>query len=834
MQDQAIIQEFLIESHENLNRLDRELVDLEQRPEDEALLASVFRTIHTMKGTCGFLGYHKLEKITHLAENILSQLRKGERKLTPEIASVTLEVVDSVRQELSAIETTGTESQHSHEDLLKLLEATHNARPTGTTEKGGTSGGDQSKKGSKSAIADTTIRVDVQLIDRLMNLVGELVLARNEICQAGRNAGLENTSQRLNLITSELQENVMKTRLQPIGNAWNKLPRMVRDISSALGKRVEIEMHGAETELDRSILEAIRDPLVHLVRNACDHGIEKPADRRNAGKPETGRLCMRAFHAGGQVNLEIVDDGKGMDPQVLKDKAIRQGLLREEKAERMTAHEALQLVFIPGFSTAAAVTNVSGRGVGMDVVRTNIEQIGGSIDLTSIPGTGTTIRIRIPLTLAIIPGLVISSGGERFVIPQASLLELVRIEGNLNQKIDSLHGAPVYRLRGGLLPLVDLNALMKLTPDREPDVANIVVVQSERSRFGILVDDINDTQEIVVKPLGKQLKHLQCYSGATIMGDGKVGLILDVTGIGRLGNVLGSAVEREAMAERQKEAGGTLQQTFLLFQAGGMNMGVPLALVERLEEFPMDRLESSAGHPVIQYRERILPLVDIPALLHAGAASQREENTQVIVFGDEHQRTGIMVDRIQDVVTGEIRTRTPVNQPGLLGSAVIGGGVVDLLDLSWVQKKSGEHWRRPAVHRLSGRKVLVAENSATSRAVLRTYLEMAGDTVVEAANERELAAKMSTAFDALMIANSFTTNGAAPLLSEFQKQSLLQAKPVIVLSELPEGALELNSVDLRLVACVSRFDRGALLGALDRLGREAAITSAQAQELTHA
>ena len=492
MQDQDVIREFLIESHENLSRLDQELVELEKRPQDTALLASIFRTIHTIKGTCGFFAFSTLERITHQAETLLSQLRDGKRKLTPSLISLVLETVNATRKVLAAIEASGEEGPERFEDIAERLRLAAQS-PADAENQGGADstpplpaeaqdamGSSETAEGSKpeetvvksSAVADANIRVGVGLLDKLMDLVGELVLTRNQILQFNterEDAALNTTSQRLNLITTELQEGVMKTRMQPIGMVWNTLPRVVRDMAVSLGKEIRLEMDGADTELDRTIIEAIKDPLVHLVRNACDHGIEPPEVRTRAGKPPQGRLTLRAYHEGGQVNIEIGDDGAGIDVARVKQMAVEKGLLRSEQAEKLGDREALNLIFLPGFSTAQTVTNVSGRGVGMDVVKSNIEKIGGGVDVFSRPGEGSTVKLKIPLTLAIIPGLVIASGGERFVIPQVSLLELIRLEGDSSEKhIEQVHGTPVYRRRGSLLPIAYLNRVLGLNRPSGP------------------------------------------------------------------------------------------------------------------------------------------------------------------------------------------------------------------------------------------------------------------------------------------------------------------------------------------------------------------------------
>jgi two-component system chemotaxis sensor kinase CheA len=671
MQDQEVIREFLVESHENLSQLDRELVELEKYPKDTALLASIFRTIHTIKGACGFLAFTTLEKITHQAESLLSQLRDGKRELNPALVSLILETVDATRKVLASIEASGKEGPLRFEDLTERLRLAAQlpaagekpaapAQPAAVPavsekqsapvqaappapkaetqaekvppppqvneqveneqrvaqrrveeerrieeERRQEAGRREEDSERHPAAADANIRVGVGLLDKLMDLVGELVLTRNQILQFNterEDPALNVTSQRLNLITTELQEGVMKTRMQPIGVVWNKLPRVVRDMAIALGKQIQLEMDGAETELDRTIIEAIKDPLMHLIRNACDHGIETPEIRIAAGKAPQGRLALRAFHEGGQVNIEICDDGAGIDVARVKQKAIEKGLLRPEQAEKLSERDALGLIFLPGFSTAQAVTNISGRGVGMDVVKSHIEKIGGVVDLFSRPGEGATVKIRIPLTLAIIPGLIIASGGERFVIPQVSLLELIRIEGDSVEKhIEYVHGTPVYRRRGTLLPIAYLNRVLGLKPADESEAVSIVVLQAEDRQFGLVVDGINDTQEIVVKPLGKQLKGLTLYAGATIMGDGRVALILDVLGIGQRAAVFGESHEAARVAEKEKAQSKSERQRLLLFRAGSFErLAIPLSLVARLEEFPRSAIEHAGGGQVIQ------------------------------------------------------------------------------------------------------------------------------------------------------------------------------------------------------------------------------------------
>jgi two-component system chemotaxis sensor kinase CheA len=632
-----VIREFLLETHENLAQLDTDLITLEQEPTERETLARVFRTLHSVKGTAGFVGLPKLQAVAHAAESLLSRLRAGELVFNRPIATALLGVVDAIRQVLAAVEADGGEGPGDYTDLIAQLDhlretgaaplpapppatvpvpppvvalpppppppvpvvapPTPLPAPTLIVPPAESLGGDSAPEPRAAAVSDSSLRVDVGLLDKLMTLVGELVLARNQIMQfstSQEDAAFLGTVQRLNQLTTELQTNVMKTRMQPIGNVWGKFPRVVRDLAVACGKQVRFEMDGQETELDKTIIEAIRDPLTHMVRNAVDHGIEPPDVRVSRGKPAEGRLFLHAFHEGGKVVIEIADDGGGIDPQRVRDKAVRSGVVSAEDAARMTERELVNLVFLPGFSTADKVTHFSGRGVGMDVVRTNIEKIGGTVDIDSQFGRGTTIRMKIPLTLAIIPALTVTSGGDRYCIPQVSLLELVRLDGEQAARgIESIHGTPVYRLRGNLLPVVYLDEQLGIAGERHAaGEINIVVLQADDRQFGLVVDAIHDTEEIVVKPLQKQLKGIAAFAGATIMGDGRVALILDVLGIAQRSHVV-SGVRGRALADKPGAAAEAVKrESLLLFDPGdGGQMAVPLALVARLEEFPRSALE---------------------------------------------------------------------------------------------------------------------------------------------------------------------------------------------------------------------------------------------------
>ena len=759
MSDEDIVKEFLVESYENLDRLDQELIALEEDAGNRETLASVFRTIHTLKGTSGFLAFNQLEALTHVGENLLARLRDGQFALNPEITTALLSMVDAVRQMLASIEATGNEGERHDGELIAtltgLLEAKAGsdaaaAKPKGETPEnalsppvlnstdvpvsqgdavdlaksppqphpagppemeevsaakttpepqGAVDAPSPQPAGRGQSASDSTIRVDVGQLDRLMNGMSELVLLRNQIVQytnSTDDSELLGTSQRLNLLTTELQEGVMKTRMQPIGNIWGKFPRTVRDVARGCGKQVRIVMEGKETELDRTIIEAIKDPLTHLVRNAVDHGIEAPEARRARGKNPEGLLFLRAFHEGGQVIIEITDDGAGLDFERIRNKAIQKALISADQAARMTEREITNLIFLPGFSTAEKVTNVSGRGVGMDVVKTNIEKIGGIVDVQSKPGQGSTVRMKIPLTLAIIPALIVASGGDRYAIPQVSLLELVRLEGEQARKgIELVNGAPVYRLRERLLPLVYLNRELK-AESKPPDAAspemqnvNIVVLRADDRQFGLVVDEINDTEEIVVKPLSKQLKIVNTYAGATIMGDGKVALILDVMGLAQRANVVGEARDRSLTEKEGRGSPGAAlenqRNAVLLFQYGeGGRMAVNLALVARLEEFPGDSVEIAADQEVVQYRGQIMPLLRVSEVLESkrGKSEHKDqESLHVVVYSDQGRSVGLVVDRILDIVEESFVMQPQAGRKGILGSAVIQKRVTDILDV---------------------------------------------------------------------------------------------------------------------------------------------------------
>ena len=708
----TIAKEFVVESNENLDQLEIDLMALEGNPSSRETLASIFRTVHTIKGAAGFMRLPKLEALAHSGESLLSRLRDGVLVINPVITSALLALADCIRQMLTHIEHTGTEGDTDGtpivEQLARVGEGAGQARsqqpdPNLPTETSTLVQLDPSE-GSRPVQSNSNVRVSVEHLDKLMNLVGELVLARNEIVQLGafrESSALLNTSQRLNSITTLLQEGIMKTRMQPIDKVWNKLPRVVRDAAQYCGKRVRLEMEGKDTELDRTLIEAIQDPLTHVIRNSIDHGLETWEKRVAAGKSAEGHIRLRAFHEGGQVTIEVSDDGGGIDVAAIRRKALERGLITPEQSRGMSEQEAMNMVFLPGLSTAAKVTSMSGRGVGMDVVKTNIEQIGGKVSIHSEAGVGTTLRMRIPLTLAIMTALVVTSGSDCYAIPQVNVLELVHVDArDARSKIEMMCDAAVYRLRGELLPLVWLDRELTsdgsertggISVDRltECDGIKIVVLHADHLKFGLIVDDVSDTQEIVVKPLGRHVRGIPIFAGATVMGNGRVALILDIPGLAVKSSVLSDARDKRSVrSDVSLEAEPEPREALLLFSgADDTRMAIPLSKITRLEEFPRSSIERVGNRDVVQYVGDILSLTDIASLLRGPRAANRAsltttaESVQVLVYSKDGRQLGVVVDRILDTVEERLVNMHPATRQGVAGSIVIGGRVTEILDL---------------------------------------------------------------------------------------------------------------------------------------------------------
>jgi two-component system chemotaxis sensor kinase CheA len=675
-----LTKEFLAESQEGLDRMEVCLTELEAWPRDEGLVDEIFRCVHTIKGTTGFLGFDRLERLAHTGEHLLASLRDGTVQVTTDLISGLLRLVDGLRTILTLVEETGSEGTRVGDEdgeLIAELRGLNGRMPWGDAEarreiaeiageagqQGSEAASDVASRAFHGHLGDQTLRIDVSVLNWMMNLVGELVLTRNQILQGGLDQEtFPELALRLDSVTADLRETVMQARMQPVGTLFGKFPRMVRDLARTCGRSVRVEFSGEETGLDKGLLEAIKDPLTHAVRNAVDHGIEDPGARVLAGKPADGCVRLKAFHQSGSVVIEVSDDGAGIAPERVLAKAVERRLVTAEQAATMSEREALELILLPGFSTVNAVTTISGRGVGMDVVRANVERVGGSVEIESLVGVGTTLRLRVPLTLAIIPSLVVRSGGRRFVLPQSALVELVDLPKE--QAMGRIGSAEVYRLRERLLPVVWLDRLLGLERCEKTDNRYLAVLEAEGCRYGLVVDELMMPEEIVVKPLSAVLREIRVFSGATVLGNGTLALILDVSAVGARAGV--KPVQGEMTESVAVEQDGAMDRSFLIFEGRRRErMALPLHVVERIESVPLTRIEYAGGRALLRYGEELLPLRDdgkVLAELEAEQTEAREAFVTVLICGEEDSRGdsrgrrhfGMVVRRVFDVLPGTL------------------------------------------------------------------------------------------------------------------------------------------------------------------------------------
>jgi two-component system chemotaxis sensor kinase CheA len=920
-----LLNEFLTETAESIEVVDQQMVTLERDPNNKAVLDNIFRLVHTIKGTCGFLGLPRLEAVAHASENILGKFRDGEIKVTPNAVTLILESLDRIKEILGGLEATEAEPEGDDsviiaklnafaagetapaaepapapvevkaaaapekpkaapvsEDIslpepltsngtrpgevsLDELEAAFLAAPgpgeepvaevaeaeavevveaevVAEAEQAALSGdgGDKSKT-AESSIGNQSIRVNVDLLEGLMNMVSELVLTRNQLLQMlRRNTDSEFAAplQRLSQCTTELQEGVMKTRMQPIGNAWAKLPRIVRDLCVDLKKKIDLQMLGAETELDRQVLELIKDPLTHMVRNSADHGIEGPKDRLKAGKPETGTIRLNAFHEGGHIIIEITDDGHGLPIKKLKEKALKAGLATAAELAEMPDQQVQKFIFNAGFSTAEKVTSVSGRGVGMDVVRSNIEKIGGTIDLKSTEGRGTTFLIKIPLTLAIVSALVVKSGPERFAIPQICVLELVRTASNSEHKIERINQTPVLRLRDRLLPLVHLNKMLGLERVQEKvevegegegegegeaasaiinDEDFIVVTQVGNFTFGIVVDQVFDTEEIVVKPVAPLLRDIPIYSGNTILGDGSVIMILDPNGIAsQTGNVL-AEVDHQATEIVQAVSDERLIESMLVFKAGeGAPKAVPLSLIARLEEIERTAIEPSENGFVVQYRGQLMSLVQAD-----GVSQIRESGRQpVLVFTEGSRSFGLVVDQVIDIVEERLDIELKSERQGVIGTAVIAQKATEVIDVSYYFGKAFSDWHlgvgANTARVAAEKKILMVDDSVFFQNMVKPLLISAGYkvTVVASAEDALSLRDSGKNFDLILSDIEMPGMDGFDLAEAIREQGPWQEVPLIALSSHVSQQHFERGREAGFSDYIKKFDRTELLAKL--------------------
>ncbi|KZD21135.1 hybrid sensor histidine kinase/response regulator [Tardiphaga robiniae] len=895
-----LLREFLTETNESLDTVDNQLVRFEQDPNNAKILDNIFRLVHTIKGTCGFLGLPRLEALAHAAETLMGKFRDG-MPVTGEAVTLILTTIDRIKEILSQLEATEVEPEGVDEDLIGELHhmvekgmesmtesappiapeapvaaepaplivptlerelrpgevsleelerafqetaievappaaaapapAAAVAPPTPVAEKPAAPKAAAPKPAAKKTavevdqpeadkVANQSIRVNVDTLEHLMTMVSELVLTRNQLLEISRRH--EDTEfkvplQRLSTVTAELQDGVMKTRMQPIGNAWQKLPRIVRDLAGELGKQIELEMHGADTELDRQVLDLIKDPLTHMVRNSADHGLETPAERAAEGKPEQGTIRLSAYHEGGHILICIADNGRGLNTERIKAKAISNGLATEADIEKMSEAQIHKFIFAPGFSTAAAVTSVSGRGVGMDVVRTNIDQIGGTIDIKSVAGEGSSVTIKIPLTLAIVSALIVEAGGDRFAIPQLAVVELVRARANSEHRIERIKDTPVLRLRNKLLPLMHLKKLLQIDDGSSADPENgfIVVTQVGNQTFGIVVDGVFHTEEIVVKPMSTKLRHIGMFSGNTILGDGAVIMIVDPNGIAQELGALASNAHEIADENAAMRAMNAEQLTSLLvFRAGSAQpKAVPLGLVTRLEEVTVDKVELSNGRYMVQYRDQLMPLVQMEGV------TVRTSGTQpILVFADDGRSMGLVVDEIVDIVEERLHIEVASGREGILGSAVIKGLATEVIDVGHFLPMAFADWFSRKEMRVSAtaQSVLLVDDSAFFRNMLSPVLKAAGYKVRVATNAQEGLTFLRSGQEVDVI----LTDIEMPDMNGFEFAETIRADqrlshtPIIALSAMISPAAIERGRLAGFHDYVAKFDRPGLIAAL--------------------
>jgi two-component system, chemotaxis family, sensor kinase CheA len=892
-----LLREFLTETSESLDTVDNQLVRFEQDPNNAKILDNIFRLVHTIKGTCGFLGLPRLEALAHAGETLMGKFRDG-MPVTGEAVSLILASIDRIKEILAGLEATEAEPQGADQDLIvKLHEmvehgmqamsaqampvadatkvqqgilvpqtlerelrpgevsldelerafretaievapplvpsaepepapvvkpapAPRAAAPKKEPKPAPAKSAGEAEVAETDKVANQSIRVNVDTLEHLMTMVSELVLTRNQLLEISRRN--EDTEfkvplQRLSNVTAELQEGVMKTRMQPIGNAWQKLPRIVRDLSGELGKHIELEMHGADTELDRQVLDLIKDPLTHMVRNSADHGLETPAERLASGKPEQGTIRLSAYHEGGHIIICIADNGRGLNTEKIKAKAISNGLVTEAELEKMTEAQIHKFIFAPGFSTAATVTSVSGRGVGMDVVRTNIDQIGGTIDVKSVAGEGSSVTIKIPLTLAIVSALIVEAAGDRFAIPQLSVIELVRARANSEHRIERIKDTAVLRLRNKLLPLMHLKKLLKIDDGTSSDPENgfIVVTQVGSQTFGIVVDGVFHTEEIVVKPMSTKLRHIEMFSGNTILGDGAVIMIIDPNGIAKaLGTSVAASHEIAEDSAASRASAAEQLTSLLVFRAGTPQpKAVPLGLVTRLEEIAADKIELSNGRYMVQYRDQLMPLVQITGVSVATSGAQ-----PILVFADDGRSMGLVVDEIIDIVEERLHIEVTGQQDGILGSAVIKGQATEVIDVGHFLPMAFADWfaRKEMRPSASAQSVLLVDDSAFFRNMLAPVLKAAGYRVRVAPNAQEglAALRSGQAFDVVLTDIEMPDMNGFEFAETIRADQHLSSMPIIALSSMVSPAAIERGRLAGFHDYVAKFDRPGLIAAL--------------------
>ena len=852
-----ILRDFLVETAEHIDAAGEQLVRLERDPSDADMISSIFRLVHTIKGTCGFLGLARLARVTHAAENLIGRLREG-APASAETVTLILSTIDRIKSILADIEEKGEEPQGDDSELIAALTShvatmatgqaspstasaaadkaiAHAAQPPAADHAAAGAGDEQQQPAQDQKPAQPgdvhhvehvrplradTIRVAVDALESLMLLVSELVLTRNQLTEVTRSntdEAVKGALQRLSAVATDLQDAVMRARMQPMSRIFGALPRLVRELAVELGKKIDLVVNGAETELDRQILEQIRDPLTHMIRNCADHGLETPVERVRSGKPETGSIRVSASHEAGQISIEVVDDGRGLDYDAIRRKAATLELASEQELAAMTPDEIARFIFVPGFSTARAVTSVSGRGVGLDVVRENIQAIGGVVAVSSRPGAGTRFLIRIPLTLAIAPALIVAAGGQRFALPQAGVVEAVSVGPESEHKIEVVQGAPMLRLRNEVVPIADLHHLLGVAPSEanENDERLVVVMRVAAATFGLIVQAVEDVQEIVVKPLGSPLAHLKVYSGQTILGDGSVVLILDSGGIAETLGIERAASYRETRGDLSIAPRQSRTRVVLLRAGEGAHKALPLSLITRIESVDTAAIEQTGAGFVLRHRGQLMPL--LPA---ADGVAPTHSNQPVLVIGYGGETMGLLVDEIIDIVEDPLEIQISQGAPGVIGTAEFGGVVCELLDLTHFIRIARPDSASRGVNRKF--KLLLVDDRQFFRDMLTPVLSAAGYQVTALAAAAEALALIDKGahFDAVVTDIDMPDIDGYSFARSLRAMAQYARMPIVALAAQANDKTMQAASAAGIDAIAGKFDRRALLDTLsEALGK---------------
>lgn len=835
------LDEFVCECEEIIERISVGLQQLENESYSSDTVDALYRDVHSLKGGAYLFSFSLVGDLAHAMESSLEKIRAGGHLPSTALINCLFKSIGVIESLIQRIKQKASDKDFTSivSAIIRALNLSAEKLEARTTQKKEpeveTISVITPKEKESENEGTASIRVSVSLLDNLMALMGEMVLVRNQVLQySNKSEDMEflSMSKRLNAVTSEIQGEMMKTRMQPIGNVLNKFNRVVRDLSQELKKSISINFHGAETELDKSLLEAIKDPLTHIVRNSCDHGIEAPEVRREHGKSETGTINIKAYHEGGQVVIEVNDDGKGLHTDVLLRKAMEKGLISQDQANKLTDKEIYNLIFAPGFSTAAAVTNLSGRGVGMDVVRTNIERIGGTVEINGAAGIGTSIKIKIPLTLAIVPALIVKCGEGTFAIPQVKLEGLLRVDqSNVENKIETLHGALVYRLRGNILPLVDLNKVLGIETNNktidENSIVTIAVLNAEQCSFGVIIDEIHDTADIVVKPLNRLLKSLKVYSGATILGDGSVALIFDVIGISKVAQLGQEKAQSSELEIQNGKAHKTADlQDFLLVRLNSpAKHALALAYVNRLEEFNKKDIEYSGSQRVIRYRDIILPLVSASEHLGYEPRKVESETFPVVVIQRAGQLFGLEVEEILDTLSTTTEMDTSlVPHPGIFGNLNTSEELIVVINPFELINREFPEDKTTPIKTDGGLRILLVEDTVFFRKSMKHLFEERGYEVVTAEDGKEaldILNEHNQNFDLIVSDIEMPRMNGFQLAANVRKHPVFSKIPMLAISSRADKQYKTEGVKSGFDVYLEKLKPSVLLAAVVELTSKA-------------